>query len=104
MVITILQSCNLINLTIKLNFRHRVDDPPPLEWEPSSLPTGVLFSARVDETQGYLDLMHTTRPKCFNQDSNLIGNHSMSGIESLIQLGLLGEANFSAAMSLTAWE
>ena len=38
MVITVLQSSNLIDLTIKLNFRHKVDDPPPLEWEPSSLP------------------------------------------------------------------
>ena len=39
MVVTVLQSCNLIDLTIKLNFRHKVDDPPPLEWEPSSLPS-----------------------------------------------------------------
>ena len=28
----------------------------------------------------------------------------ISGIETLIQLGLLGKANFKAAKSLTAWE
>ena len=33
-------NCNLIDLTIKLNFRHKVDDTPPCEWEPSSLPAG----------------------------------------------------------------
>ena len=29
---------------------------------------------------------------------------AVSGIETLIQLGSLGEANFKAAKSLTAWE
>ena len=54
---------------------HKADVPPPLEWEPSSLQVGVLFSARADDTQGYLDLLHTTRPKCLNQDSNLGNIH-----------------------------
>ena len=29
---------------------------------------------------------------------------AISGIETLMQLGSLGEANFKAAKSLTAWE
>ena len=29
---------------------------------------------------------------------------AISGIETLMQQGLLGEANFKAAKSLTAWE
>ena len=38
--ITVLQSCSLIDITIKLDLSHSVDDSPPLEWEPSNFPRG----------------------------------------------------------------
>ena len=75
MVVTVLQSCNLIDLAIKLTLGIRLMTLHLLSGNPLAFHQGVLFSARVDETQGYLDLMHSTRPKCFNQDSNLIGCH-----------------------------
>ena len=53
---------------------------------PLAFQQGVLFSTRVDETQGYLDLMEATRPKRFNQDSNLVGIH-----------GYMCDLNFDAA-------
>ena len=67
-------------------------------------PSSVGSSSLQDETQGCLDLLHTTRPKCFDQDANLRIIMATSEIETLKQLGLLGEANFKAAKSLTAWD
>ena len=81
-----------------------VDDPPPLEWEPSSLPVGVLFSTRVVETQGYLDSLAPPDPNASIRIPTWPIIMALSGIETLIQLGLVGKANFKAAKSLVTWE
>ena len=83
---------------------HSVDDPPPLEWEPSSHPVG---SSSLQEL-----LRHRAIPICCTPpDPNasiriptwaiLIATN---GTETLMQVGSLGEANFKAAKFLTGWE
>ena len=90
MVRTVLQSCTLIDLAIKLNLRHKVMTLFLLSWNTLGSQWGVLFSTRVDESQGYLDLMCTTRPKCFNQGSNLIGCHGYMWDSNYDVAGLTG--------------
>ena len=75
-----------------------------LSGRPLAFPWGVLFSARVVETQGYLDLLCTSRPQCFNQDSNLINNHGYWWDRYLSTAGLAGQASFKAEKSLTTCE
>ena len=58
----------------------------------------------LNEMQGYLDLIHNTGPKCFDQDSYLIGSLSFNEVLSLMQLASLGEAILKTAKSQTLEE
>ena len=105
MVITVLQSCSLIDLTIELNFRHLVDDPPPPEWEASSLPVGDPSS--LQELMRHRAIWIYCTPPDPNASIRIrtwLVFTDICGIETLMQLGSLGKANFKAAKSLTTWE
>ena len=74
MATTVLQSCSLIDLTIKTKLQDSAYCPA-LSWVGALKPSSVGSSSLQDETQGCLDLLFTTRPKCFDQDANLRNNH-----------------------------
>ena len=46
-----------------------------LSESPLAFQQGSSSLQELNGTQGYLDSIHNTRLKCFNQDSNLVGNH-----------------------------
>ena len=72
-----------------------------LSGSPLAFQQEVLFSARVDVTKGYLA---PPDPNASIRIPTWAIIMAISGIETLMQLGLLGKAYFKAAKSLTAWE
>ena len=101
MDITVLQSCSLSDLTIKLNFGHLVMTLHLFSGNPLAFQWGVVFPTRVVETQGYLDIICTARPNASIRIPTWEIIMANSGNETLMQLGLLGKATFKAAKTLT---
>ena len=104
MVITVLQSCSLIDLAIKLNFRHKVDDPHPLEWEPPSFQWGSSALQELLRDRSIWIYCTPPDPNASIRIPTWAIIMAISGIETLMQLSLLNEANFKAAKSLITWE
>ena len=75
-----------------------------LSGSPLAFQQGVLFSARVVETQGYLDYCAPPHPNASIRIPTWAIIMAISGIETLMELGSLGEAHFKAEKPLTAWE
>ena len=102
MVITVLQSSSLIDLKIKVNFRLSVDEPPPLEWEPSRLPAGFSSLQELFRHRAIWIYYEPPDPNTLIRIPTWLVFTAMCGIDTLMQLGSLGEANFKAPKSLPA--
>ena len=75
-----------------------------LSGSPLAFQWGVLFSARVVEMQGIWIYCAPPDPNASIRIPAWAIIMAISGIETLMQLGLWGEANFKAEKSLTTWE
>ena len=102
MAITVLQSCSLIDLTIKLTLGAQFISLL-FEWEPSSLPVWGPLHYKM---RCRVVWIYCTPPNlnALIRMPTLVGIMAITGIETVMELCLLGKANLKVEKSLTAWE